>query len=73
MHKPFRIHKSKDKGYYLTTVAENGRTLDTTETYVRKRSCVEKVRALFRLTKSLIPEHRITDYIEDLTIKPKQK
>jgi len=41
-----KIHKSKDKQWYFTVSATNGRVLVTSETYKRKANCKKGIAAL---------------------------
>lgn len=42
------IHKSKDKQFYFTVTARNGRVLLTSETYKKKVSCRDGIEALLK-------------------------
>ena len=44
----FIIHKSKDKQFYFTIVARNGKTLVTSETYTRKSNAISSMKIFMR-------------------------
>lgn len=45
------IHQSKDKQYYFTIVASNGRIIATSETYTQKVNCVKTAKRFGLLIK----------------------
>lgn len=60
-----KIKKSKDKQFYFTVNAKNGKVLLTSETYKRKASVFKGIESLKKLMKNF-------DYgIVDLTISNK--
>jgi uncharacterized protein YegP (UPF0339 family) len=72
MYQPFKLKRESNTGkFYIITVAENGRTLDKTQAYKRKRSCIAKVVAVHRLTLSPLSRKEILELIEDTTLPQK--
>jgi uncharacterized protein YegP (UPF0339 family) len=65
------LHRSKDKQFYFTVVASNGRVLVTSETYTRKRNALDGITALqFKIAEAI---KKGDAAIKDETKKPKPR
>jgi uncharacterized protein YegP (UPF0339 family) len=59
------LHRSKDKQFYFTVVASNGRVLVTSETYTRKRNALDGITALqFKIAEAINKKAEAADKIE---------
>jgi uncharacterized protein YegP (UPF0339 family) len=69
--KPFKLHSSKDKQFYTTTVSTNGNIVSTTETYTQKQNAKKSIMAQGRIWARIfgipmLSTKQVMEYVEEI-------